>query len=132
MDAAYGVTPSRRRVAALQNFTLVEPCGIHTNPRFYKYRWRIWAMDNTDPDWAPELDDRIFRRYLFQQRTQPVLSLSFYDAIRRMQALVEQRAYFYAIIDPLKRADPVAPWQAGACRAPAYDDDPDEAFHGHK
>jgi len=132
MDASYGVVPNRDRIRLLQNYTLIEPCGIHANPRFYKYRWRIWALDNTDPDWAPERDDRIVRRYLFQHRAQPVEWLSFCDAMRRMQALVAQQSYFYALADRMKRSDPAAPWRPADCRAPAYDEDSDEAFHGHK
>lgn len=132
MDAAYGVLPSRDRISELQNYTLIEPCGIHANPRFYKYRWRIWALDNTDEDWKPELDDRVRSRYPYGRRAQPVASLSFYEAMGRMQALVARSEYFYALINRLKRADPAAPWQPDRCPAPAYDADIDTAFHGHK
>lgn len=132
MDASYGAVPSYKRITRLRNYTLIEPRGVHINPRFFKYRWRIWALDNTDPDWAPEYDDRAAGGRLFDRRSQPVASLSFADAIRRMQVLAAQRAYFYALMSDLKRADPAAPWQPGVCAAPAYDDDMDEPFHGHK
>ena len=73
MDAAYGVIPSRNRIRGLENYTLIEPCGIHENPRFYKYRWRIWALDNTDEDWKPERDDRAVLRHGFNRRAQHAL-----------------------------------------------------------
>ncbi len=132
MDAAYGVIPSRNRIRGLENYTLIEPCGIHENPRFYKYRWRIWALDNTDEDWKPERDDRAVLRHGFNRRAQPVLSLSFHDGICRMQSLVERGEFFYALMNRLKRADPAAPWLPASCRAPSYDADPDTPFHGHK
>ena len=45
---------------------------------------------------------------------------------------------FIVIDERMKRDDPAAPWDIGLIKskggrvAPAYDDDPDEPFFGHK
>lgn len=137
MDSSWGAQPTRERIMRLENYTVIEPRAVHMNPRFFKYRWRIWALDNTDEDWTPQRDDRIsptaFSTWLgHDSRPQPVPDLTFPEAIRRMQALVANRAYFYALMERLRRYDPAAPWELNTCRASAYDEDPDEAFHGYK
>jgi hypothetical protein len=67
-----------------------------------------------------------------------VPQLSFNDAIVRMKELCTKKQNFLVSDERVKRADPSAPWDLSVLRAngarvaPAYDDDPDVPFFGHK
>jgi hypothetical protein len=130
-----GQIPTRRRFLRLRGPLWIAANGIHHNPRFYKYYWKIWTWEDCIPD--EELPD-------FKQRFGPypwlaiVPKLSFSNAIKRMKELCERREKFMVVDERVKRDDPTAPWDIGLIKskgshvAPAYDDDPDEPFHGHK
>lgn len=109
--------------------------GIHSNPRFYKYHWKIWTWLDIIPDEdIPEFK----RRFGPRPWNVIVPTLSFSEAIRRMTELCGRGERFLVSSNGVKRADPTAPWDIprlhadGADVAPAYDDDDDEPFHGHK
>ena len=67
-----------------------------------------------------------------------VPELSFSEAIKRMKQLCGHGERFMVSDERVKRDDPTAPWDIGLIKskggrvAPAYDDDQDEAFFGHK
>jgi hypothetical protein len=67
-----------------------------------------------------------------------VLELSFSEAIKKMKQLCDRGERFMVIDERVKRDDPSATWDIGLIKsrgsrvAPAYDDDPDEPFFGHK
>lgn len=104
--------------------------GVHANPHFFKYLWRIWSIDDALPDdWrARGIDWRI-----------STPELCFADAIHRMRDLASRNELFLLSSSACKRDDPAAPWDIelvrrnGAFRvAPALADDPDPEMFGHR
>lgn len=103
--------------------------AIHDNPRFFKYRWRIWKAETAfaRPGFLEsELPQGRFSTHVF----------SFADAMRRVSELYRTKTPMIVHSEPRKRIALETPWDASrvppALQAPAYDDDPDLPFHGHK
>lgn len=130
-----GQIPTKRHFDRLRGPLWIAAYGIHDNPRFYKHYWRIWTWMDVIAD--EDLPD-------FKRRFGPypwlviVPELSFSEAIKRMKRLCGHGERFMVSDERVKRDDPTAPWDIGLIKskggrvAPAYDDDQDEAFFGHK
>lgn len=95
----------------------------HDNPRFYKSKWKVFTAEHVDPenDWW--------------EQDVPWLSLAV--AMERISLLHAAGTQMLIRNDVIKRIGPETPWNdASIIRqerwAPAYDDDPDPIWHGHK
>lgn len=127
-----GHIPTKRYFSRITTGSIwVAATGIHSNPRFYKYHWRIWTAEETvDDDWR-----RGGRAYPWLDTTP---RLTFLKGIERMRYLVAINEKFLVIHDACKRADDAAPWDIESLRrdgkevAPALADDLDPEFHGHR
>ncbi len=130
-----GQIPTVRHFRRLRFPIWIIGAGVHENPRFYKYYWRIWTRDDAIADTEmPEMK----RHYGYYPWNYIVPALSFSTAINRMQTLCACDELFLVSEEKIKREDPEAPWDFDVIRArggqlaPAYDDDADEPFFGHK
>jgi hypothetical protein len=112
-------------------YVWVDGTEVHSNPRFFKHRWRIWTESE-----SMSLED-YWRAEGTGELPQPP-ELSFYHAIERMRDLCGEGRSFLVTNWKAKRDDPMAPWDIGAVRAnggrvaPSYDDDQDPPVWGHK
>ena len=94
---------------------------VHPDPRMYKYAWRIWTRA------SPWAGADFFRQV-------PVLSMSGFRQLEKQ--LIDGREHFfvYGVQRPrlgevLEQCSP--PW-THVVFAPAYDDDTDAVWNGHK
>lgn len=129
-----GQIPTQRHFRRLRSPLWIVAYGVHDNPWFYKHHWQIWT-------WRDVLTDEQvidFRRRFGPYPWQYVVpELSFSEAMKQMQALCARGERFFVADERVKRDDPEM-WNVELTRAkggrlaPAYDDDPDEPFFGHK
>lgn len=104
--------------------------SMHSNPEFYKYKWKIWTLNDL-PKNCMSWDSN--QQFWFESQT-PKVSMAQametikanYDADRTM--LVRSHAY--------KRMGPKSPWSEKRVpvryRAISLADDSDPKFFGHK
>lgn len=130
-----GQIPTVRHFRRLRHPVWIIGAEIHANPRFYKYYWRIWTREDAIADTEMAELKRHYGRYPWRDI---VPKLSFSDAITRMRAICARDEVFLVAEEKVKREDPEAPWDFSLIRArggqlaPAYEDDLDEPFFGHK
>ncbi len=97
--------------------------GMHPNQRFYKYYWWIFWRESPVEGWA-------FLRPAYRQSTA--------DAMRFREQLHEAQEPYLLYNKQYPRLDPTNPFNPNHARwrkvvwAPAWDDDPDEVWEGHK
>lgn len=134
-----GMSPTRSQIERLRHgrfgrHVMIDGMKVHDDPRWFKYYWRIWTLADCPPaDDAPIVD------YFQALEAPPVEELSFKRAMERMRALCNLGEPFMVANTRARRLGPDTGWtpelvaQSGGARtAPAYDDDPDEPFFGHK
>jgi hypothetical protein len=96
---------------------------MHPNPRFYKYYWRIFTFES--PWEGPDF---------FERATE----LSTFYAMRLINKYHENRMSCLVYNRRAVRLDPVAPWDLTSAKwqgwrfAPAWNDDSDPIWQGHK
>lgn len=108
--------------------------SIHADVRWFKYYWRIWTRAD-----CPEIDGDVFGEFWLPASLPPVPELAFKTAIDRMRELCRDSIPFMVTNERAKRVGPDTGWtlelaekHGGGRVAPAYNDDLDEDFFGHK
>ena len=103
----------------------------HDNPRFYKYIWQIFTEADLPPaaaNWSCTTDA------VWWAMDQPTMSIA--QAMPVIKRLFDAGTPMIVRNQCLKRLGPHSPWDDEKIKwdhpAPAYDDDPDPAWHGYK
>lgn len=94
---------------------------MHPNPRFYKYTWRVWTPDSPWEGAAFFADAPL------------MCTAESHELETRL--LAEQKHFFVYNVQRPRFGGPfdqTAPKWAQVIFAPAYDDDPDPVWKGHK